>query len=44
MVNQEFNLYNQEFVKEFEKQNYYNIKDFKEIFEETKTGGVGLPM
>ena len=37
-------LNNQEFVKEFEKQNYYNIKDFKEIFEETKTGGVGLPM
>ena len=37
-------LNNQEFVKEFEKQNYYNIKDFKEIFEETKTGGVGLPL
>ena len=34
----------QEFIKEFEKQGYYNIKDFKEIFEETKTGGVGLPM
>lgn len=33
-----------DYFKEFEKHNYYNIKDFKEIFEETKTGGVGLPM
>lgn len=44
MINQELNLHKQEFVIEFEKKNYYNIKDFKEIFEETKTGGVGLPM
>ncbi|WP_395074799.1 hypothetical protein [Flavobacterium sp.] len=29
--------------KEFEKQNYYNIKDFKEIYFETKTGGVAYP-
>lgn len=33
----------EEFRKEFESQKYYNIKDFKELFEETKTGGVGLP-
>jgi hypothetical protein len=30
----------EEYQKEFENQNYYNIKDFKEIYDDTKTGGV----
>ncbi|WP_310554709.1 hypothetical protein [Flavobacterium sp.] len=29
--------------KELEKSNYYNIKDFKEIYQETKNGGVWVP-
>lgn len=29
--------------KEFEKNNYYNISDFKIIWEETRTGGISLP-
>ena len=33
----------EEYQKEFEKQNYYKIKDFKEIYFETKTGGVAYP-
>lgn len=31
------------FEEEFKKQNYYNIPDFKEVWEETKTGGVSYP-
>jgi hypothetical protein len=30
------------YQKEFEKQNYYRINDFKEIFEETRTGGINF--
>jgi hypothetical protein len=37
-------LSNGKYEKEFENQHYYNIKDFKQIYEETKTGGVRLPM
>ncbi|WP_143161905.1 hypothetical protein [Flavobacterium terrae] len=33
----------EEFQKEFESKNYYNIKDFQSIYEETKTGGVAYP-
>jgi hypothetical protein len=33
----------EEYQKEFEKQKYYNIKDFKTIYEETKTGGTWYP-
>lgn len=28
--------------KEFDKNNYYNIKDFKEIYEETRNGGIAV--
>ncbi len=50
-INQDSNLYfsffpvfaSEEFQKEFEKRNYYNMKDFKEIYEETKSGGVSYP-
>jgi len=30
--------------EEFKRNNYYNIPDFKELFEQTKNGGIGLPM
>lgn len=30
------------FQKEFEKQNYYNIQDFKEVYDEAKTGGINF--
>ena len=33
----------EEYQKEFVKQKYYNIKDFKTIYEETKTGGTWYP-
>lgn len=33
----------EEFQKEFKKKNYYDIKDFQSIYEETKTGGVAYP-
>lgn len=36
-------LASEENQKEFQKRNYYNIKDFKEVYEETKTGGVSYP-
>lgn len=32
-----------EYDEEFKKNNYYGISDFKEIWEETKTGGISLP-
>ncbi|SEN01217.1 hypothetical protein SAMN05421856_11171 [Chryseobacterium taichungense] len=32
-----------EFEEEFKKQNYYNIPDFKQVWDETKTGGIWLP-
>ena len=33
----------EDFQEEFKKTNYYNIKDFQSIYEETKTGGVAYP-
>ncbi len=36
-------LNDEKYQKEFEKQAYYKIKDFKEVYEETKNGGVWLP-
>jgi len=30
------------FQREFEKQNYYNIQDFKEVYDEAKTGGINF--
>lgn len=32
-----------EYEKEFKKSNYYNLPDFKEIWDETKNGGISLP-
>jgi len=32
------------FEEEFRKNNYYNIPDFKELYNDTKLGGIGLPM
>ncbi len=31
-----------EFEEEFKRQNYYNIPDFKDVWNETKTGGIRL--
>ena len=40
-----FSFLNSEaYHKEFEKQDYYKIQDFKEVYEYTRTGGIGLPM
>lgn len=36
-------LSNEENAKEFQKRNFYNIKDFHEVYEETKTGGTSYP-
>ncbi len=36
-------LDSEEYQKEFEKKNYYNIKDFKEVYDDSKTGGVSYP-
>ena len=36
-------LASEENNKEFQKRNFYNIKDFQEVYEETKTGGVSYP-
>ena len=33
----------EKYEKEFVKNNYYNISDFKEIYEDAKTGGVSYP-
>ena len=32
------------YEEEFKKRNYYNISDFEEVWEYTRTGGIGLPM
>jgi len=37
-------LNDKKYEEEFRKNNYYNIPDFKELFEDTKNGGIGLPM
>lgn len=37
-------LNEKKYEDEFRKNNYYTIPDFKELFEETKNGGIGLPM
>ncbi len=37
-------LNEKKYEEEFRKNNYYNIPDFKELFEQTKNGGIGLPM
>ncbi|WDF61336.1 hypothetical protein PQ462_08155 [Flavobacterium sp. KACC 22758] len=37
-------LNEKKYEEEFRKNNYYNIPDFKELFEDTKNGGIGLPM
>ncbi|MNT05712.1 hypothetical protein D3C72_1403430 [compost metagenome] len=37
-------LNDEKFEEEFKRNNYYNIPDFKKIFEDTKNGGIGLPM
>ncbi|GAA3758966.1 hypothetical protein [Flavobacterium ginsengiterrae] len=31
------------FEEEFKKNNYYNLPDFKELYDDTKSGGIGLP-
>lgn len=37
------NLEGKNYEAEFKKNNYYNIPDFKKIWEETKTGGISYP-
>lgn len=37
-------LNDKKYDDELRKNNYYNIPDFKELFEDTKNGGIGLPM
>lgn len=37
-------LNEKKYEEEFKKNNYYNIPDFKKLFEDTKNGGIGLPM
>ncbi|SIT09755.1 hypothetical protein SAMN05421786_105164 [Chryseobacterium ureilyticum] len=37
------NLEGKNYETEFKKNNYYNIQDFKKIWEETKTGGISYP-
>jgi hypothetical protein len=37
-------LNDEKFEEEFKRNNYYNIPDFKKLFEDTKNGGIGLPM
>jgi hypothetical protein len=37
-------LNEKKYEDEFRKNNYYNIPDFKKLFEDTKNGGIGLPM
>lgn len=37
-------LNDEKFEEELKRNNYYNIPDFKELFENTKNGGIGLPM
>lgn len=36
-------LASEEYQKEFEKNHYYGLKDFKEIYDDAKTGGVNYP-
>jgi hypothetical protein len=36
-------LSDEKYEKEFQKRNYYTIQNFKEVYEETKTGGVSYP-
>ncbi|OCA76004.1 hypothetical protein BBI01_04730 [Chryseobacterium artocarpi] len=37
------NMEGKNYEAEFKKNNYYNIPDFKKIWEETKTGGISYP-
>ncbi|WP_433780651.1 hypothetical protein [Flavobacterium anhuiense] len=37
-------LNEKKYEDEFRKNNYYNIPDLKKMFEDTKNGGIGLPM
>lgn len=37
-------LNDEKFEEEFKRNNYYNIPDFKKLFEDTKNAGIGLPM
>ncbi len=37
-------LNDEKFEEEFKRSNYYNIPDFKKLFDDTKNGGIGLPM
>lgn len=38
-----FNIRDQKYEEEFKKNNYYNLPDFKEIYELTRKGGINLP-
>lgn len=38
-----FNIRDQKYEEEFKKNNYYNLPDFKEIYELTRKGGISLP-
>ena len=38
-----FNVRDQKYEEEFKKNNYYNLPDFKEIYELTRKGGISLP-
>ncbi|AOC93533.1 hypothetical protein BB050_00377 [Flavobacterium anhuiense] len=37
-------LNDEKFEEEFKRSNYYNIPDFKKLFDDTKNGSIGLPM
>lgn len=37
-------LNDEKLEEEFKRNNYYNIPDFKKLFDDTKNGGIGLPM
>jgi hypothetical protein len=36
-------LQEEKYEDEFRKNNYYNLPDFKELYNDTKYGGIGLP-
>lgn len=36
-------LNDQKYEEEFKKNNYYNISDFKQLYDDAKSGGTGLP-
>lgn len=36
-------LHSEKYAEEFKKNNYYNISDFKELYEDAKYGGINEP-